>query len=274
MPAHERSLQITDAYRRTLIWLAGRAEVITAADWQRLVDIDNLDGTHPAFRAQAAATLATLQATSVRLSGAYLGAFLRSELNDRSIAAPTIDPRRYVGRSRTGKTLEDQLTSTVITVKNAIAAGTAPGDAARHGARQAVRLASTEVVHAARAATSDGIRADERLIGWRRVTSGGCGACLAATTGAIHADRTALPVHDHCRCTTEPVVRDVPDTVTRPTGADMVAGMTTAQQDAALGTETAALLRAGQITLPDLIATSPMVAIADQITQAPIKALT
>jgi hypothetical protein len=129
-------------------------------------------------------------------------------------------------------------------------------------------------VHAARAATSDGIRADERLIGWRRVTSGGCGACLAAATGAIHADRTALPVHDHCRCTTEPVVRDVPDTVTRPTGADMVAGMTTAQQDAALGTETAALLRAGQITLPDLIATSPMVAIADQITQAPIKALT
>jgi hypothetical protein len=207
----------------------------------------------------------------VRLTGAYLTAFLRSELG-RPVTGPAIDPGAYVGSSRTGKPLDVAITDTVITVKKAIAAGHPPNDAFDVGRAQAERLAITETMDTARAALSDSIHSDPRIVGWHRVTAGGCGACLAAAT-RTYRDHEPLRVHDNCRCGAEPIVADVPDRFPRPTGHDIFDGMTVAQQNAALGAPTAQLVRSGKVPLHDLIAVSPMEAIPDQITQAPLKAL-
>lgn len=51
-------------------------------------------------------------------------------------------------------------------------------------------------------------RADERCIGWRRVTRpGACGFCLMlADRGAVYRESTAaFPAHSNCDCAAEPV---------------------------------------------------------------------
>jgi hypothetical protein len=126
---------------------------------------------------------------------------------------------------------------------------------------------------AARGALLEGIRTDERIVGWRRVTSGGCGACLAAAT-RTYADHEPLRVHDDCRCGAEPIIRDIPDRAPRPDGHQIFDAMNVAQQNAALGHTTAQLVRAGDVPLSDLIEVNHMAAIPDVITQAPIQALT
>lgn len=269
MPASRRSLLITDAYRERLVALQARAGRAATAEWAAVVSVDDLDGTHPEWIARASATLATIQTAGVRLSGAYLAAYTRSELA-RPVNPPALELARYAGVSRTGKPLAEALVTTVITVKQAIGAGTAPDEALERGRTQAARLAVTETVSAARAALGDAMRASDRVVGWRRVTGGGCGACLAAATGAIHADDEALPVHDNCQCTTEPVVAQARDTVQRPSGLEMFRAMPVEAQDAALGPQLARAVRDGSVDFHEMAGTSPMDAIADQLTQRPL----
>jgi hypothetical protein len=272
MAGNERSLQITDAYRDHLLRLRATAGAIAVRDWAATVAVSDLDSTHPEWIARTAATLATIQTASVRLTNAYLTAFLRSELGQPATAGPMLDSARYVGVSRTGKTLAEALVPTVITVKKAIGAGTDPAAAMQQGSAQAERLAVTETMDTARTALGDGIREEPRIVGWHRVTAGGCGACLAAATRTYSAHEP-LRVHDGCRCGAEPVVADVPDRAPRPNGHQIFDRMTPGEQDTALGGPAAELVRTGQVALSDLIATSPMAAIPDQITQAPLEAL-
>jgi hypothetical protein len=271
MARAERSLQITDAYQAHLVTLAHRARAAAAADWGRMVDLEDLDRTQPAWARTIAATLAALQGAGTRLTAAYLAAFLTSELG-RPIAPAHLDENRYVGASRAGKPLADALVSTVITVKQAIAAGHDRGQAGQEGLHQAVRLAGAETLAPPRAALADLMAGDDRIAGWRRVTSGGCGACIAAAAHPFSAQEP-MKIHDGCKCTAEPVVRDVPDRFPRRNGHEIFNAMTAPEQDDLLGAEKAQLIRSGQVPLTALIATSPMASIPDAITEAPLEAL-
>lgn len=270
MARTDRSLRITDAYQRTLIDLQRRAGAAVAAAWQRTVSLDDLDGTHPAWTRAAAAMLTTLQTAGARLTSGYLTAFIASELA-RPVAPITIHDS-HAGTARTGKPLDEALVPTVITVKQAIAAGKPPEDAGQEGMHQATRLAAAETIAPARAVLADAIQTDERIVGWRRVTSGGCGACIAAAAHPYGAHEP-MKVHDHCKCTSEPIIRDVPDLAPRATGQDIFDAMTPAEQDALLGGEKAHIIRSGQAPLSALIEVSPMTAVPDQITEAPLSAL-
>jgi len=270
MAAHPQSLAITDTYRRHLVSLAAIATRAARTQWE-IIDPANLDRGHAEWVARTAPALAALQAAGVRLTAAYITAFLRSELR-HPVAPPTLDEARYVALSRTGKPLAAALTGTLITAKVAIADGTDPRTALDHAASQARRVAGTETTAAARAALGDTIATDPRIVGWQRATGGGCGACLAAATRTYGPDEP-LQVHDNCRCTAEPIVADVPDTTPRPDGFALFDRMSAEQQDRALG-PAADLVRSGRVALTDLLAVSPMAAIADQITQAPLEALT
>jgi hypothetical protein len=82
-----------------------------------------------------------------------------------------------------------------------------------------------------------------------------------------------MKVHDHCKCTSEPIVRDIPDRYPRKDGQQIFDAMTPTEQDTLLGGEKAQLIRSGQVPLAALIEVSPMRAIPDQITEAPLEAL-
>jgi hypothetical protein len=165
------------------------------------------------------------------------------------------------------------LAATLITVKTAIKQDRPPEQALALGEHRATRLVATAALSAPRIALHSAIRADDRIAGWRRVTFGGCGACLAAATGEVEPPDRPLKVHAHCRCTAEPVLRDVPEAVHRPTGRQMFDDMTFEAQAALLGEQKAALIRSGTVPFERLLQPQPMAVAPDGIVERPLSAL-
>lgn len=270
MPGSPRSLQITDAYRARLNALSDRLGALTEHYWQT-VTVQDLDRSHAHWLMITIGMLDPAQRAGVHLTAAYVAGFVGSELGQRATEIPHVDDAQYAGVAQDGRPLLEALAPTVITVKKALKDGKPPADALAEGQARAVRLAASAVTAAPRAALHDQIQTHSMITGWRRVTSGGCGACLAAAAHPY--GHEPMRVHDHCHCTAEPIVRDVPDHAPRATGPEVFHRMTVEQQDAALGPAAAQLVRQGLVAWPDLIAVSPMVIGPDLITQAPVEAL-
>jgi hypothetical protein len=270
VPASARSLRITDTYRQRLQVLRRRSMLTARDNWQR-IDAADLDGSGERWAASTAAILTSFQRAGGQFSLAYLTAYLRSELG-RVVPAPPV-PEIRAGTSRDGRLLSEALFPAILTTKQALGDGRELQAALELGLNRALRTASEETVASARDSLADTIRQDGRILGWRRVSGGGCGACDAAATGAIQADDEALEVHPFCSCSKEPVVADAPDTIQRPTGEEMFNAKTPQEQDAMLGPDKAALIRSGEVPFTDLIQRDPMAVVPDGITEAPLEAL-
>jgi hypothetical protein len=271
MPGSERSLLITDAYRDRLARLAERASTLTLQRWQQNVTLNRLESAHALWVTSTVAALEQAQRAGVNLTLAYLSAFIASETGQRALEIPAYDASKVIGVADTGLPLAEPLAKTLIGVKSLIKDGKAPGEALIETGTRAERLASSAVMAAPRAALQDQIDTNPSIVGWRRVTRGGCGACLAAAAHAYAHE--PMRVHAHCHCTQEPIVRDVPDLAPRATGPEIFARMTRAEQDQALGPVAAEAVRDGSVAWPDLIHTDPMTVGPDWISQAPDVAL-
>src|SRR5690349_16118110 len=136
MAAHERSLQITDQYRRRLQILRQRATAFARVQWQRDVDPAALDVGHTAWVAATSAALTELQRTGEALSHGYLAAFLTSELGRR--VTPPTDVPTAAGQTRDGRPLADALTPSLYTIKQAIGEGRPVTDAMGLGLNRAL----------------------------------------------------------------------------------------------------------------------------------------
>lgn len=272
MPASPLSLRVTDAYRARLAALRLNALRRTGEGW-REISIDLLERSYERWLETTTAALTVVQQQGARASDGYLAAFLTTELGVR--AAPRGAADEYAGKSRDGRELAEALAPPLLTVKQRLAQDSDDAGAAlRAGLARALRVVVLDTAWAPRQALTDLMASDDRVIGWRRVTSGNaCGACLGAATGAIRKTDSVPDAHAHCRCTAEPVIRGVREHVARPTGADLFASKTPLEQDQLLGADKAELVRSGVITLPDLVAVSPMATEPGHITEAPLAAL-
>jgi hypothetical protein len=271
MPANPRSLAITNAYRARLTDLAEQVDRAVRRGWTS-VTVDDLADAHARWAASVASVATVMQQTGVRLTAGYVWAFVASETGERP-PFPAIQDTTS-GLAEDGRSLREALQSPLIGVRAALKDGKPPEAALSTGLDRGLFIAGGATDWASRSTLSDLMTSHDQIVGWRRVSGGGCGACMAAATGAIHRDDEALEVHANCQCTTEPVVKGVPDRVAHPTGPEIFASLPKSEQDARLGPEAAELLRTDQISFKDLIARSPMAAQADQITQAPVSALT
>ena len=242
------------------------------ATWQTIV-VDDLDRSHETWLAAVTVALQQAQRAGVNLTLAYLAAFIASETGHRVVEIPRYDATRAVGPGDDGQPLEVPLGKTLIGVKALMKDGKPAGEALEETGHRAERIAVSAVMAAPRRALADQISTHPMIVGWQRVTRGGCGACLAAASRG-YSRHEPLRVHPHCHCSQEPVIRDVPDRAKRATGPEVFAAMSRAEQDHALGRDTAQLVRDGRVAWGDLIATSPMVVGPDAITQAPLAALT
>jgi hypothetical protein len=270
MAARERSLRVTDMYRKRLLALRASGTQVVARDWG-LVSGDDIDAGFALWVRRTTPALSALQSAGANLSSAYLSAYLGSELA-KTVAPPPVARDRFVGVSRTGKPLAEAFDSVPIVAKKAISAGADVTTALATARSVAIRLAATETLHSARAALADSFTADDRIAGWSRVTSGGCGACLAAATRTYGPDEPLL-VHDNCRCAAEPIVSGAPDRFRRPDGNDIFQALTITQQDELLGPDKAEVIRAGAVPFSALVTTCPMNDTADQITEASLRDL-
>lgn len=153
-----------------------------------------------------------------------------------------------------------------------MAEGRTISEAARIGFDAASSLVRVDTYAAARNAMADQIRANEGIIGYRRVLNGeeDCGGCLAAATNDVLADTDDFESHPGCDCTGEPVYGDVDDLFRHPDGAERYSRMTTEQKIEAVGLEASQLLDSDQIALRDLAGKSPTVLGDDFLTQRPL----
>lgn len=263
----EQSARVTDAYRQRLL----RLQQLAALLGQWTVTTQDIDRSGQAWLARAVPQLQVMQGAGVALTAGYVSAFKASETSTPPTAAHINSAG--VGNAADGQPLLKSLAAALITVKVAIKDGRSPEQALKLGEQRATRLAASASLAAPRVALHSAIAADPAFIGWRRVTFGGCGACLAAADGIVHSPDKPLAVHDHCRCTAEPVLDGAPDDFTRPTGRDMFDAMSFEQQAELLGERKAALIRSGSVAFDRLIQPQPMAVMAAGITEAPLQAL-
>lgn len=266
MPRSRRSLAITDSYRDRL--LASRT-ALQARARQLWPTIEALDETR--WPELAAAAVSQAQIDAIRLSGAYLSAYLSAELGRRRSVAP-IDASPYVGKSRDGRPLTESLHSPIIGTLGYLKEGLSASESLARGLVRAVRMVGVDFDHAHHTALLSAIDADERFDGWRRSLAGTCGACASVASGISHA--LQFPVHPGCQCVASPVVGGVADTFPVPTGIEVFERKDQAEQDEMVGPKAAGALRSGLISMSDLHGISHMDEGPNFITQRPVAATT
>lgn len=265
MPQSPRSLLLTKAYRQRQI--ATRTRLQTQAE-RTFPSIDTLDGTDWVERMATALTQA--QAEAVRVSAAYLLAFLASETGKRSTLS--IDSRQYAGKSRDGRPLSESFRSPLIGTLKGLKDGLGASEALAVGRNRAVRMVGVDYDNAHHTALLATISSDDRFDGWNRSLSGTCGACASVASGVSHS--LNFPVHPGCQCVASPIVKGASNAFPVPTGVEVFNEKTKEQQDEMLGPDTAALVRAGILTLDDLKGESELAEEPNFITQKPLSAVT
>jgi hypothetical protein len=267
MPAAESSLRITEAYRSRLFAIRGGLIGRATAIWGAAGDLTDTSWTN-----RAASALEIAQGEAVTLTGAYLTAFLTSETGSRT-RGPTLDTRAYSGLSRDGRALRESLRSPMIGTRLKLKEGASVEEALKFGLDRAKRMVSVDYDHAHRQALLDGLAADERFKGWQRAVTGTCGACAGDIAVEVSTNLPSIPlrVHPNCQCVTQPVVTGVKQRIAMPTGTEIFNGKSPAEQDAMVGPKAAEAVRAGGVSLDQLVTESHLDSDQDDwITQKPL----
>lgn len=272
MPRTRQALDLNDAYRLRLLDVRDRTIRALASVWP--TDITTYDRDIRRWLAAATQIVTAGQTHQVTLTDGFLARLLTLELDVPTDPAG-LDPSRWAGRTRDGRPVARVLSLADVSVRSALSGGADPAIALDQGLARAVRVARTETMEAARSAMADQISTDERIAGWRRVTSRTpCPACLGLSVQGLRRTDHSLSIHASCSCTALPVIRDVPETVTPPAGRDVFDAMSPAEQDRLYGPERAELIRTGQVSLDDLAMTHTHPEWVDEVTAKPVSALT
>lgn len=192
---------LTEAQRRQQITVGINAEQEVRAQWKRL-DLDDLDGSSPAWLAATATILRRRRAQSATLAGIYVTAFRDAEGVARGNALTSPPARRLIEGTL--------MLVGPIAIKADIAKGIPP--------TIAMSRAESAVAAQAPKLSMDGGRntvlrsARSRRSRWRRVTDGDpCAFCaMLAGRGPVYSEKTVrFRLHKgRCGCTAEEVFGD------------------------------------------------------------------
>jgi hypothetical protein len=246
MPPNEAAAAATAAYRSQLLAIRDHITRLTAGALA-VIDLDgDLEVQLERWTNEAEATVRLGQREAARLARAYVGTYLRAAgVEPPTPATPPTgsdldDPEPFAGNTRAA------LATAPAALLWRLGRRDGRPAALASGVSRATRVTRTSVMEAARTVQQQRMEAEPRVVGWVRVTSSRpCGACLGATTRTV--SRKPLQIHDSCRCTSEPVLRGIPEQMQRPTGQELFDGLSPAEQDALFagtgGAEKAALVR-------------------------------
>jgi hypothetical protein len=99
-----------------------------------------------------------------------------------------------------------------VTVWSALGAGKLWQDAVAAGLNRATSTAAMDVQLASRAAFREVQAADDQIRGYTRVPDGGACAFCLEVAGAFVKSADAMPLHNRCGCSLEPVLSTQPTT--------------------------------------------------------------
>lgn len=239
---------VTAEYRQRVAALVRQVDERTLELWHGNVSWDDLRGTYAPVAGRVQGLVEEAQRQALRMAVGYFSGYLATELGERT-ELPAFDSTTYVGLSFGGTPIKESLDNPLAAMLSAIRDDMP--DPLGIGLRRLRNQIDLDMKAPARQLLQDLMQADERVIGWRRVTGGTCGACLG-TSGENLPPGTPLNVHPHCQCVSEPIPQGREPDI-RPSAQQRFERMSPKEQDEAFGTETALALRQGMIRLDDLI---------------------
>lgn len=198
MASTDEGRRLTEAHKFAQIAVGARAEMDARMLWGRL-DVDDLDGSTPAWLALTAGAVNARTVESQRVASSYLTEFRRAEVGSPgvvSFAAPagTVAALRFAGPVR---------------VKRLILAGFTAADAYQAALTKFAGMARRQAMMGGRLTVAATAGRDRKAVGWRRVTDGDpCAFCaMLASRGPVYKDAASadgIMYHSHCGCTAEP----------------------------------------------------------------------
>lgn len=190
-------LALVRRYHDALIGLRARTGVQVGAIWDLVGGLD--EASLVAFQVQASRVALGGQVAASRLVSAYLGQYLGT--------AAAVDVASVSGAAvRNGTAPEAVYGRAVVMARTAVSRGASLSQALAQGRARAVSAAETDVMLANRAAASEIMRSDSRVVGYERVLSGGsCDLCAIASTQRYHTE-DLMPIHNRCDCGVVPIL--------------------------------------------------------------------
>lgn len=172
--------------------------------WDRIVTGPD-DAVMERWLSAAVPVVSAAQLANAGASIAYIDTYVAAATGVRSqrarlVASDFLAPR--------GVDLAEVLARPVVELRTGLANGDRFVSAVDAGRRRAEQFARTEPMLSARAASSEAMKIESRIVGFRRVPdAGACKFCLLASTQRYH-DGDLMPIHPNCGCSVAPIIGD------------------------------------------------------------------
>lgn len=169
----------------------------------RLLDPARLDATLPVWLYAAVTHVQDARKASAGIAGLHLRQVRREAGVD---GAP---PLQLATTAPPAQVLASLTATSIATIRTAFGNGRSVEQAMTAGFVASSGAASRIALEGGRDTIVDTVKADDKAIGWERITSGDpCAFCalLAARGGVYRGEETAdFEAHDHCSCSAEPI---------------------------------------------------------------------
>jgi hypothetical protein len=202
MPANDQQLLLlARRHQDQLLAIRDRTRLTLERLWA-------VHGTNPSdyqlerWLAAAVPVLETSTSTAAAAAIAYVSSYTiaaagQAERNTLTASAFT-SPR--------GVAAVEVLTRPFVTLRTALSQGRPMPVARELAGQRAAQIGATDPMLAARSAGSAAMKAEPRIVGYRRVPdSGACSFCRLAATQR-YTDSDLMPIHPGCGCTVAPII--------------------------------------------------------------------
>lgn len=183
------------------------------------------------------------QLAAARLAMPYLRATAREQGVSR--LSGVVVPEAFAGVAADGRDLTRLLMQPALKTAGLLVRGADDQDALRSGLASLMRIVTTEIPDAGRAAVGAGIVANRKFVTYVRMLKlPSCGRCIVLA-GRQYAWSQGFLRHPNCDCYHLPVVHDGTGDLPGESPKQVFAGLTREQQDQAFGRDAAEAIRAG-----------------------------
>lgn len=198
-----------ESYRSALAVLSRRAAILAGATWAQVDSLD--EPTEDRFVSVVVPAVVVFQAHAASLTDAYIAA-------ETGTRPQGLDPALFTGSAiRNGTDPAEVYRRPFGVARGALATGAEFAAAMRQAGARVAQTARTDVGLSGSAARSHIFNTNNRITGYRRVTSGKSCPLCAASVGAF-TKSTPMPRHPGCDCSAQPIIGkfrpdSLPDTV-------------------------------------------------------------
>jgi hypothetical protein len=200
----QQLLTLARQHQAQLLTIRDRTVTVARRLWSVLA-IDPTDAALDGWMQAALPLVESAMRTTTAASLNYVPTYVAAAQGVAPVPS-TLDVAEFL-RPR-GVDMADVLRRPFVTMRTALADGASLARARELGEQRATQIAATDPMLSARAASSESMRLEPRVVGFRRVPdAGACSFCRLAATQRYR-DVDLMPMHVSCGCSVAPIIGD------------------------------------------------------------------